>query len=85
MDAQLSPLLPCPFCGSQASDAGTVRYSERHAKNEGWDQVEFYFCNCPSCGVSNVGVVGHQTRERAVAAWNRRALADPTVLGEGTP
>lgn len=77
--AMVPELLPCPFCGGAASPDGVVRYGDRHAEEQGWKQSEFYYCNCMHCGVSNKGIVGHNTRDDAVAAWNRRS---PVGLNE---
>lgn len=66
-------LLPCPFCGGGASGDATIKYSEKYAKKQGWDQTTFYYCNCIHCGANNQGIVGHLTRDAAIAAWNRRA------------
>lgn len=78
-------LLPCPFCGGEASPDGTARYSEKHAKEQGWGQTEFYYCNCIHCGVSNIGIIGHKTRSDAVAAWNRRIPASGAGWQEAEP
>lgn len=66
-------LSPCPFCASEASADGKVTYGKGHVSEQGWEQDTFYFCNCPTCGVSNVGIVGHRTQGDAIEAWNRRA------------
>ncbi|RWR30484.1 hypothetical protein D2T29_12500 [Sinirhodobacter populi] len=70
-------LLPCPFCGGEASPDGCVTYGGN--PNAWWADgtpVETaYFCNCIKCGIRNQGIVGgYQTREAAIAAWNTRAL-----------
>lgn len=72
-------LKPCPFCGSEASPDGVVRYGERYAAEQGWKQDEFYYCNCMNCGANNKGLSGHETRDDAIAAWNRRALSEPAA------
>lgn len=72
-------LLPCPFCGGEASANGHMKWS-RPVEEATWDDgspiTEAFFCNCQSCGVSNIGTlsIGHQTRSAAIDAWNRRAL-----------
>lgn len=77
--SETETVLPCPFCGERASGDGKTRYSEDFAKEQGWGQSEFYFCNCPSCGVNNQGLRGYETREEAIAAWNRRAAEAKAV------
>ena len=67
-------LLPCPFCGGEAGH-GTMRYSKAHVNEQGWFQDEFYFVNCIVCGSNNKGIVGFDSPERAIAAWNRRTPA----------
>lgn len=72
-------LLPCPFCGGEASDAGYAKFSPP-LKDAWWDNgeeiSEAFFCNCTRCGVSNQGnIAGYRTQEQAVKAWNRRIPA----------
>ena len=72
-------LLPCPFCGGEASDAGHARYSKPLPDTwweDGSEITECFFVNCVKCGISNGrrGLVdGYQTRAEAIAAWNTRA------------
>lgn len=70
-------LLPCPFCGGEASADGSVRYHENH--EAWWDDgeriLDAYFCNCVKCGISNLGLLGHRTRADAIAKWNKRPEA----------
>ena len=78
-DRVLKKLKPCPFCGGEAHPDGRINYS---AKHEAWwpdgSQIrEVFFVNCMKCSVSNQGFIGHQTKDEAIAAWNRRA--DPLV------
>jgi len=61
----------CPFCGGYGA-LGTVRYSERMVRENGWGQDSFYYVNCMSCGASTVGLVGAVTQADAIAKWNRR-------------
>jgi hypothetical protein len=71
-------LLPCPFCGGEASDAGYVFYRkpcEDIAWEDGSPITEAFFCNCPACGISNMASnIGYRTKAQAIAAWNRRDL-----------
>lgn len=69
-------LLPCPFCGGEANGNATVTYCDAMVKKQKWDQATYYYCNCIMCGVQNMGMVGHKTREQAIEAWNRRAPCD---------
>lgn len=78
MGEALTPL-PCPCCGYEASADGRVTYGPN---NDAWfaDGTRIavaFFCNCPRCGVNNQGIAGgYQTRDEAIAKWNRRAPAD---------
>jgi len=67
-------LLPCPFCGGEANPNGVARYSKDHEAwfADGTQVREAFFVNCLKCGVSNIGMIGYQTRDKAVAAWNKR-------------
>jgi len=71
-------LLPCPFCGGEASDDGLMKWSEALPDTH-WDDgseiTKAYFCNCISCSVTNIVCsVGYQTKAEAIAAWNTRAV-----------
>lgn len=81
-------LLPCPFCGGEASDRG-LRIWSKALPDTHWDDgseiTKAYFCNCISCSVTNiVGNVGYPTKAEAIAAWNTRALPaiDPAAIRE---
>jgi predicted secreted protein len=67
-------LRPCPFCGGRASATGTIRYDEKHQAwfSDGTRVIRAFFCSCTACGITNTGLLGHQTRDKAIAAWNRR-------------
>jgi len=54
-----------------------VTYGNNHEAwfPDGTRVLSAFFCNCIQCGVTNKGLVGHQTREKAIAAWNRRIEA----------
>lgn len=75
-------LLPCPFCGGEASAEGRTRYNRPLADTwweDGSEITECFFVNCIKCGISNgrAGIVGgYQTRAEAIAAWNTRAYTD---------
>lgn len=71
-------LLPCPFCGGEASADGVTRYSKHHEVwfADGTQCREAFFVNCVKCGIRNDGMVGHQTRDNAIAAWNTRPPAE---------
>lgn len=71
-------LLPCPFCGGEASSDGHCEYSKPLADTvwaDGSPVTESFFVNCMKCQISNQGSLrgGFQTKEKAIAAWNRRA------------
>lgn len=65
-------LLPCPFCYGEAS-FNIVRYGEKAVAEQGWYQDEFHGVNCIICGVNNIGIRGHDTKDEAAEAWNTRA------------
>lgn len=72
-------LLPCPFCGGEAHP-GTVSY-HRPLNDVEWEDGSpitiAHFVSCASCGASSRTTIagGHQTRTKAVAAWNTRPAA----------
>jgi len=69
-------LLPCPFCGGEASANGVTRYVKGGADakwNDGSEVREAFFVSCVKCGGNRRNVVGgQQTKELAIAAWNTR-------------
>jgi hypothetical protein len=69
-------LKPCPFCGGKASADGKIIYGKEHEAwwDDGSQILKAYFANCVKCGTSNRGILGHQTREKAIAAWSTRAF-----------
>jgi Lar family restriction alleviation protein len=75
-------LLPCPFCGGEASADGHIRFSR--PLNDAWwpgnvPISEAFYVNCVKCGaVSRSGIVGgYQTRDEAIERWNTRAIPTP--------
>ena len=56
----MTDLKPCPFCGETA----TVRY------NTVFDFVPW--CKNPDCILNDL-MLGYETEEKAIEAWNRRA------------
>lgn len=75
---QKPTLLPCPFCGGEASDAGHSKYN-RPLPDTTWEDgspvTEAFFVNCMTCGAVTRGdaiVRGYQTKAEAITAWNRR-------------
>ena len=77
MSDKTKDLLPCPFCGGEASSSGTVSYSDKHEAwfSDGTRITKAFYCNCIACGISNRGLLGQQTRDKAISAWNIRASA----------
>lgn len=66
-------LRPCPFCGGESA-FNSFRTSDRELTRLNKRDTG-YGVNCIQCGVNNRGfVLGHETREAAAKAWNRRAL-----------
>lgn len=83
-------LKPCPFCGGDASDAGHIKYSRPLCDtwwSDGTSITEAYYVNCKQCGQVRAPfnlVGGYQTKDEAIAAWNRRATPEPAAdLVEG--
>lgn len=79
-------LLPCPFCGGE-SHIGTVRYSsplEDIWWEDGSKIVEAFYGHCARCaaGHRNSFSGGHQTHEKAIAAWNTRPSTAPAMTRE---
>lgn len=57
--SSLIDLEPCPFCGGGAE----LHDSQRNPR------VPMWWVRCKLCGASTAT---HSTKEKAVAAWNRR-------------
>ena len=71
-------LLPCPFCGGEASSEGYRRYS-KPLEDTNWEDgseiTECFYVNCIHCGIQNgcAGLVqGYQTKAEAIKRWNTR-------------
>lgn len=77
-------LKPCPFCGGEASDAGTIRFGESHHAwwSDGTRILKSYYVSCIICGSSNRGLFGHQTKQQATGTWNQRTPDAVEVLKE---
>lgn len=77
-------LLPCPFCGGEANANGSIKFDAKHEAwfSDGARVLEAFFCGCVTCGITNQGLFGHQTREKAIAAWNRRAAPSAEAVRE---
>ena len=77
-------LLPCPFCGGEASADGVTRYTKGGADakwDDGSEVREAFFVNCVKCGGNRRNVVGgQQTKELAIAAWNARQPTQSDAL-----
>ena len=56
-------IAPCPFCGGEANVINH-RWS-------GNNEIKAYYVHCIKC---NANGHGRNTKEKALAAWNRRAL-----------
>lgn len=74
--AQTDALLPCPFCGQSERLAEEWKDEDKHP-------LLLIGCDTRGCpGESREHYLLNGVRERAVAAWNRRALASsPAPLG----
>lgn len=78
----MDQLKPCPFCGKSVAEISDMKDCERCANFDQEDICQS-FETPDSCGVFivcnfNRGGCGsstgwHQTADRAVAAWNKRA------------
>jgi hypothetical protein len=69
-------LLPCPFCGGEASADGRVSYTDNHEAwfADGTQVLEAFYCNCMKCGATRQPIVGgYQSRDLAITAWNTRS------------
>jgi Lar family restriction alleviation protein len=68
MSEYIEPLKPCPFCGSKAE----IR------KVYGTENEYYVECNSSRgpledrCIISGVGVRAFNSKDEAIAAWNRR-------------
>jgi hypothetical protein len=82
MSTTPTALLPCPFCGGEASPDGTARFSGNHEAwfADGTRVTEAFYCNCMRCGANNQSIIGgYQTRDKAIAVWNERASSSVSV------
>ena len=59
-------LKPCPFCGGEGDCNNTGLCTK--------DGESLWWVECGACGVSTSG---HQKREMALEAWNRRTGGEP--------
>lgn len=75
-------LLPCPFCGGEASAEGTVRYSKCPDVwwADGSEVLEAFYVHCVRCGAKRTGIAGgQQTKAEAIEAWNTRPEAAEAI------
>lgn len=64
-------LLPCPFCGGEAS-IGTTRISDPMTAKLN-NRTNGFFVNCKICGANNNSLrLGYATKEIARHYWNTR-------------
>jgi len=69
-------LLPCPFCGGEAS-IGTTRISDKRTRELN-NRDNGFFVNCKICGSNNNCLrLGYATKEIAISHWNKRAVCEP--------
>lgn len=81
-------LLPCPFCGGEASGNGVIRYSSNpncRWTDTGEEVLEAFYVSCIRCGAKIGGLAagGYQTKGKAIDAWNRRAPYLPVAENAG--
>ena len=62
-DDMIAALEPCPFCGAKAKHF-------HRPDTTGWSNTDWVCCANDSCGVCTAL---EETRDAAVAVWNRRA------------
>lgn len=83
VDLQVIPqgeLNVCPFCGGRAS-YGTMKFSSKTVKQQGWGQEIFHFINCVKCGANNKCLeLGYTTKEKAKEHWDKRAYREPQTV-----
>ena len=77
MSVNREGLLPCPFCGGEAS-LGVVKYSDKSDVAQLNGQSAFHFVNCIVCGATSRGILGAKDQREAAERWNRRALLTET-------
>lgn len=71
MQKTADELLPCPFCGGEAS-IGTTRISDKRTAELN-ERTNGFFINCKICGANNNCLhLGYATKEIAQHYWNTR-------------
>jgi len=69
--AEKVKLLPCPFCGGEAS-VGKRTFVESQVRSDEMPQATFYFVNCMICTAQTDTMRGSLTEAIAAARWNTR-------------
>ena len=82
----MSELLPCPFCGGRPRvDLAKKTFCQLHGEPSQQVTVYCYHADCvskPSVSAGDVFNGGEaQAREKAIAAWNRRAPSPSPAPG----
>ena len=69
-------LLPCPFCGKH--DEGLRSWPPTCERDASYNPADrgYPVVRCGKCGVEMPGDNWDQSKRSAIAAWNRRALAN---------
>lgn len=70
-------LLPCPFCGGEASIFQGVSF-----EYERYNKGQYVYARCVCCGARTTSfftyAYGTKARAMAILAWNRRRVNDGT-------
>ena len=70
---------PCPFCGGEAN-VGSVKYSDNCEEVKLNNRNTGYFVQCIQCSANMQFGISYETKEEAIAKWNKRFVNDIELI-----